>query len=488
MKSSVEVLEDNRVKVYVEVDEAEFDNDIDKAFKAIAKEVRLPGFRAGKVPRKVLEARIGLGAARDEALREAVPQYLTQAVREHDVDLIATPEVEITDGQEAGPVEFEAVCQVRPTIELTGYADLAIELPAVEVGDEDLEDAHAAELARDATLSDVDRPIQTGDALTIDLAATRDGEEVLGLNTEDWSYEVGQGWVTDDFDEQLVGASVGDTLEFTSTPKGTEEAAEFVVTITAAQERALPELTDEWVDENMGEFATVEEWNTSLRESLRERKLVVARQEAGTKINDALAELVTIELPEPLVAAELNQRMQQMFGQLQQQGIDVEQWLQATGQDPEQMVESMRPAAEQGVKLDLALRAIAVSESLDATDDDVEGEYARLAMQYGQKAKDIRRAYEQNDMVGELLTQIKKSKAYDFVVNASSYVDEAVNAMDRDELIGRVDDETDDDLTDDDLTDDGTTDGDTTDDETDDTSDNPDVDAASADDNGEDED
>ena len=191
MKSSVEVLEDNKVKVYVEVDEAEFDNDINKAFKAIAKEVRLPGFRAGKAPRKVLEARIGLEAARGEALRDAIPQYLTQAVRENDVDLISQPEVEITEGEESGSVEFEAVCEVRPIIEVSGHLGLTIELSAVEVSDGDLAEAHQTELARDAQLATADRPIESGDFLTIDLAATRDGEEVLGLNTEDWSYEVG---------------------------------------------------------------------------------------------------------------------------------------------------------------------------------------------------------------------------------------------------------------------------------------------------------
>lgn len=481
MKSSVEVLEDNKVKVYVEVDEAEFDNDIDKAFKAIAKEVRLPGFRAGKVPRKVLEARIGLEAARGEALREAVPQYLTQAVREHDVDLIAQPEVEITEGEESGPVEFEAVCEVRPVIEVSGHNGLTIELPSVEVSDDDLTEAHEAELARDAQLTTVDRAIESGDFLTIDLAATRDGEEVLGLNTEDWSYEVGQGWVTDDFDEKLIGAKAGDTLEFTSTPKGTDDEADFVVTITQVQERALPELTDEWVDENMGEFATVDEWNASLRETLREQKLSAARQEAGTKINEALVELVEIEAPEPLVANELNQRMQQLFGQLQQQGIDVEQWMQATGQDPQAMVESMRPAAEEGVKLDLVLRAVAAAENIEVEDDELEGEYARLAMQYGQKAKDIRRVYEQNDMVGELLVSIKKAKAYDAVVHACEFVDEAGNAMDRDELIGHTHDHEHDEAEGVDAT--------AADDETDnDVTDASDADTTSGDDNGEDED
>jgi len=438
VKSSVEVLEDNKVKVYVEVEEAEFDKDIDKAFKLLAKEVNLPGFRAGKVPRKVLEARVGLGPAREQALRDAVPEYLSRAVNENDVDLIATPEVEITDGEESGPVEFEATCQVRPIITVSGYDALRVELPGVEVGDTDITEAQEAELARDASLSDVDRPAQTGDFVVIDMTALRDDEEVLGLNTEDWSYEIGQGWVTDDFDEHLVGVSAGDTIEFKATPKGTEDEADFTVKVQTVQSRELPELTDEWVDENVGEFDTVEAWTENLRETLAERKLSTARQQAGTALNDALAELVEIEVPEPMVAADLNQRVQGTIQQFQAQGIDFEQWMQATGQDPESFVEGMRGQSEQAVKVDLALRAIAVAENIDVTDDELEREYARMAMQYSQKAKEIRRAYEQNDAVSELIGQISKSKAFDVLVHSATYVDEDGNEIDSDSLIGHT--------------------------------------------------
>jgi trigger factor len=436
VKSSVEVLEDNKVKVYVEVEEAEFDRDIDKAFKLLAKEVNLPGFRAGKVPRKVLEARVGIGPAREQALRDAVPEYLSRAVNENDVDLIATPEVEITDGEESGPVEFEATCQVRPIITVSGYESLRVELPGVDVSDDDVVEAQEAELARDASLGAVDRPAEAGDFVVIDMTAMRDGEEVLGLNTEDWSYEIGQGWVTDDFDQQLVGASAGDTLEFQSAPKGTEDLADFVVKVQTVQHRQLPELTDEWVAENMGEFDTVEAWTENLRETLAERKLSTARQEAGTRLNEALAELVEIEVPEPMVASDLNQRVQGTVQQFQAQGIDFEQWMQATGQDPESFVEGMRGQSEMAVKVDLALRAIAVAEGIEVSDDELEREYARMAMQYSQKAKDIRRAYEQNDAVAELLAQISKSKAFDVLVHSASYVDEDGKEIDRDSLIG----------------------------------------------------
>ena len=185
MKSSVEALEGNQVKLYVEVEEAEFDSEIDKAFKLIAKEVRLPGFRPGKAPRKVLEAQVGIGPAREQALRDGVPEYLAKAVREHGVDLISTPEVEITDGQETGPVEFEATCTIRPIVEVPGYDSLSIELPVLDVTDDELDDARNAELRKSGALVDADRPAEKGDFLTLDLSATRDGEEVIGLNTED---------------------------------------------------------------------------------------------------------------------------------------------------------------------------------------------------------------------------------------------------------------------------------------------------------------
>jgi trigger factor len=441
VKSSVEVLEDNKVKVYVEVEEAEFDKDIDRAFKLLAKEVNLPGFRAGKVPRKVLEARVGMAPAREQALRDAVPTYLARSVKEHDVDLIATPEVEITDGEESGPVEFEATCQIRPIITVAGYNGLRVELPSVDVTDDDIAEAQTAMLSREASLETVDRPAETGDFVVIDLSATRDGDEVPGLNTENYSYEVGKGWVTEDFDGHLVGASAGDVLEFESTPKGLEDPVDFTVAVQMVQRRELPELTDEWVDENIGDFDSVEAWTDSLRESLAQRKLSTARQQAGSKINEAVAALVEIDVPVSMVNADLNQRVQGTIQQFQAQGIDFEQWMQASGQDPASFVEGMRGQSEISVKVDLALRAVAVAEQLDVGDDELEREYARLAMQYGQKAKDIRKAYEQNDAVPELIAQMRKSKAFDFLVHSCEYVDENGKEIPRDDLVGHTHDD-----------------------------------------------
>jgi trigger factor len=441
MKSSVEPLEGNKVKVYVEVDEAEFDRDIDQAFRAIAREVKLPGFRNGKAPRRVLEARIGIGPAREQALRDAIPRYLGKAVREHDVDLIATPEIEITGGQDDGAVEFEAQCEIRPEITVPGYGGLRIELDSPVPTTDEIDEAQRTELRETGSLVDVDRPAGSGDYLTLDLAATRDGEEVLGLNTEDWSYELGKGWVADDFDEQLTGASAGDVLTFTSTPKGTEEPADFTVTVKAVQELSLPELTDEWVAENTGEYDTVEEWTGAIRERLTDAKLNQVRQTVMSKLTDALTALVDAEVPEPMVNAEMQQRIQNLARQFQAQGIDLGAWLSATGQTPQEFFEGSRPQAEQAVKADLALRAIATAEGIEVGDAELDMEYSRMAMQYGQKAKDIRRAYEQNDAVPELLAEIRKSKAMDWLLHHVEMVDHEGTVIDRELVLGHTHDD-----------------------------------------------
>jgi trigger factor len=443
MKSSVEPLEGNKVKLYVEVDEAEFDRDIDQAFRTIAREVKLPGFRNGKAPRRVLEARIGVAPAREQALRDAIPRYLGKAVREHDVDIVSTPDIEITGGQDEGVVEFEAEFEVRPEITVPGYAGLRIELDSPHPTDAEIAEAREAELRQGGSLADVDRAAAAGDYLTLDLSATRDGEEVPGLNTEDWSYELGQGWVTDDFDERLTGASAGDVLTFTSTPKQTDEAADFTVTVKAVQELALPELTDEWVSENTGEFDTVEEWNEAIRERLTQAKLNRVRQSVAAKLTESLVALVDAEPPESMVAAEMQSRIQNLARQFQSQGVDLGAWLSATGQSPQEFMEGSRPQAVEAVKADLALRAVAAAESLDATDTELEMEYARMAMQFGQKAKEVRRLYEQNDAVPELVAQIRKSKAMDWLLHHVEMVDTEGNVIDRDLVLGHTHDEDD---------------------------------------------
>ena len=439
VKSIIETLEGNKVKLSVEVDEVEFDKNIDQAFRKIAKEVRIPGFRQGKAPRKLLEAQIGIGAARSQAIQDAIPEYLSLAVREHNVDLIATPQIEVTKGEEEGVVGFDATCEIRPVITVPGYNGLRIELPALVVSETEVSDAMNFERARHGTLTDVSRAIALGDHVTLDLSGTREGNPVPGLNVEDWLYEVGKKWVSPKFDDMLIGAEVGTKVEYSEAPNGTTDVAEMTVIVKKVQEMVLQELTDEWVSEHVAEFDTQEAWKNSIRERLENMKLNQTRGVFVERTTAALAELVTIDAPESMVGSDLQARVRNTVEQFQAQGIQIDQWLSATGQSTEAFIESMRGESVKAVKVDLALRAVAEAQNISADDDEVDNELNRIATQAGRKVAQVRKVYEQNDALGELVAQIRKSKAVDWLLRNSTLVDPDGNAISADTLFGEED-------------------------------------------------
>ena len=205
---------------------------------------------------------------------------------------------------------FDATLEVRPEVSVAGYGGLRVELPAIAVTDEEVEVETASELKRFGTLGDLDRPAAIGDYVVVDLAATRDDEPVPGLNADDWSYEIGQGWVSEDFDEQLVAASPGDELKFSTTPKGTAESVDVTITVSRVQELVAPELTDEWVSENLGEYQTVAEWTDAIRAKLADTKLNRARSELIGRMTGELTKLTDVEPPAALVNTDLRRRVE----------------------------------------------------------------------------------------------------------------------------------------------------------------------------------
>ena len=436
MKSTAEALEGNKVRLSIEVDEAEFDRNIDAAFRKIAREVRLPGFRPGKAPRQVLEARIGIEAARSQAIEDAIPEYLTRAVREHDVDIIATPEVELTGGQTDGPVRFDATCEVRPVITVPGYKGLTVEVPSPSLTDEEMAEAVAAALHQHGRLVTADRASRPGDHVVIDMTATRDGEPVTGLNVDEWSYEVGKGWVAPGFDDQMTGVKKGDTVTFTAVPNGTEEAADFAVSVVKVQELELPEATDEWVKEAVDGADTVADWHALLRGRHEESRLAQVRRILVDRVTDALAGLVDIEPPQAMVDSDSQARLRNMIEQFQAQGISIDQWLSITGQDPEQFIASIKEQSVKAVLVDLALRAVATAENIEVGPDDVEAEFASIAERVGEKVDKVRRVYERNDAVDDLVSQLKRSRALDWLMHNCSYVDASGRALDAEALLG----------------------------------------------------
>lgn len=432
MKATVEPVEgNNKVKVSIEIDGAEFEHEVDAAFKRIAGEVRIPGFRPGKAPRKLLEARIGTEAARGDALEHALPRYYADAVTEHEVDVIAPPEIDITAGREDGDVAFDAVVEVRPVVNLGGYGSLRVTIPSPEVADDEVDERVDRLRESFARLEPVERPAIEGDHVTIDVSGSQGGEPQEGLTADDYLYEVGSGSIVPELDEQLTGGRVGDVLEFTADhPDPDEDPVQFRILVKDVKEKILPTADDAFAAE-ASEFESLAELKADLVNQLAMVKKLHGQMQIQQKTAEALSELVVDDIPDALVNSEMQQRLEDLAMRLQAQGIGVEQYLATTGQDQEKFIEELRETATTGVKVDLALRAVVEAEQFEVSDDDMEAEYASVAERVGQKPAQVRKQLERNGQVPAVRSDVRKRKALEWLVEQVELVDEGGNPIDR---------------------------------------------------------
>jgi trigger factor len=434
MQSTVESVEGNKVKLVVTVPADEFERAIDAAFRKLAKEVRVPGFRPGKAPRKLLEARMGTEAAREQALRDSLPEFYVDAVTEHDVDVIAAPEIEVTAGQDDGDVEFEAVVEIRPQAHLVGYDEMRVELPITPVGDDAINDQIDRLRDRFADLTDSDLPLVDDAYATIDIAGSIGGEAVEGLTVTDFLYRVGSDMVVPELDEQLRGTRPGAILEFTATlperfGESADEDATFRVIVKEVKHKVLPELTDEWVDE-ASEFDTVEELRADIRKRLETVQKLQARMATRDKVLEAVADLVTIPAPEVLVDDETRRRIDDLAHRLSHQNATVTEYLEAAGQEPEAFIQDVRGGAERAVLGDLGLRAVVAQEEIEVGDDELEAEVRRLAERMDQKVDKVRRDLERRGVLETVRSELARGKALEFLIEHSTVVDEEGNVID----------------------------------------------------------
>jgi len=435
VKTTVEELDDNKVKLSVEVEAAEFEVEVEKAFKKIGRDVNLPGFRKGKVPRKVLEARFGSGMARGQALEDSIPDYFLNALGDHEIDMISPPEYDITGGMEAGDLQFDAVVAVRPEVEISGYDRIKVEIPAPSPTDDEIQERIDSFLTQFGELASVERAAADDDTVTMDIVTTHEGEEVEGLTAGDYSYKVGSGGLVPDFDENLLGASIGDSIEFDADHPDPEEDGKlsFVVEIKDIQEQVLPELTDEVV-KNATDFATADEWRADMVAEMTTGKAVRSNNLWREKAAEALGALVTDEPPVALVDTEVRQQVEDMARRLQQMGIGFEQYMQMTGTSVDDMFEQMREPAIASVKVDQALRALATSEGLNADEADVDAEFAALAEDTGMSLDDLKSQISTKNQLMLMKADISKRKAVDWLLERVEVVDEDGNTIDKDAL------------------------------------------------------
>jgi trigger factor len=431
VKTTVEPLEGNKVKLSVEVDEAEFEVALDDAFRRLAREVRIPGFRPGKAPRRVLEARLGPLVARDEALRGALPDYYDQAVREHDVDVIAAPDIDITAGQEAGPVSFDAVVEVRPVIEVAGYQDLRVTVSSPEPTDEEIDEQIEKLRERFSTLEAVDRAAADDDHVTIDISGSQGGEPLDGLSAEDYDYRVGLGAVVPELDENLRGAKAGDILEFDAAhPDESQDDLRFRILVKEVQQRVLPDLDDTFADE-ASEFATMDEWRADLAQNLRLVKTARGQMALRQATVEALAELVDVEVPDALVSAEAQNQLQELAMQAGAQGLTLEQYLAFSGKAPQDLGDELRDAAQQSARIDLALRAIAEAESIEVGDDELDAEFEEVGRRVSRSVDEVRAEFERGGQLAAVRFDLRKRGALEWLLERVEIVDDDGNPLDR---------------------------------------------------------
>ena len=434
MQTSLEPLEGNKVRLLVTISEEEFEKSIDLAYSRFAQQMRIPGFRPGKAPRRIIEQSIPVSEARAQAIKDSLADYYVDAVGEHVIDVIAAPTIDITSGEESGDIVFTAEVEVRPEVRLTGYDELTVVLDIETASPERIEEQINSMRQRFATLEDTEEALTIGGFARLDIAATIDGEAVPALSAQDFVYEVGSGILVDELDEAVRGSRPGAELSFSSTLTdrfGDREGqvALFTGSVKSAQVKVLPELTDEWADENT-ESATVD----ALRTDMALRIDLVAKMQAQMSLRDRVLEelvsIVPIEAPLPLVEREMERRLHDLAHRLEQQGMTIPMYLEAIGQSQEIFVAEVREGSTKAVLVDLGLRSIIAAEEFEASEEEFKAEVERILEQVKGSPKKARRQLEQQGVFEAVRFDIERGKALQFLVDNAKVVDAAGNTVD----------------------------------------------------------
>ena len=439
MKSTVEQLSPTRVRINVEVPFEELKPDFDAAYKTLAQQIRLPGFRPGKAPARLLEARVGRGAVLEQVINAALPKKYSEAVTEADLRPLGQPEIEVTKLEDGQEVAFTAEIDVRPDITLPAFGELAVTVDPIEVAEDDIEEQLHSLRARFGTLTGVERPVQDGDFVTLDLSAAVNGEDVPEASTTGMSYEVGSGQLIEGIDEALIGMSAGDTADFTTALLAGEFAGQDAVVsavIGTVKERELPEADDEFA-QLASEFDTLEELKSDLRERVNRVKQVEQATDARDKVLEALLETTEVALPEAVVKAEVDSRLHDAVHPFDHDEEKFAASLIAQGSSREEFDASAQSEAENSVKTQLLLDALAEAENTTVDNDELTERIVYQAQRYGVSPEEYIQQAQQANQLGAIFADVRRGKALAGVVAQATVTDTAGNAVDLDELLGR---------------------------------------------------
>lgn len=439
MKSTVEQLSPTRVRINVEVPFAELEPDFQRAYKELAKQVRLPGFRPGKAPAKLLEARIGREAMLDQIVNDALPSRYGQAVAESDVQPLGRPNIEVTKKEYGQDLQFTAEVDIRPKISPPDLSALTVSVDPIEIGEDDVDAELQSLRTRFGTLTAVDRPVAVGDVVSIDLSATVDGEDIPNAAAEGLSHEVGSGRLIAGLDDAVVGLSADESRVFTAKLAAGEHAgqeAQVTVTVRSVKERELPEPDDEFA-QLASEFDSIDELRASLSDQVRQAKRAQQAEQIRNATIDALLDQVDVPLPESYVQAQFDSVLHSALSGLNHDEARFNELLVEQGSSRAAFDAEARTASEKDVKRQLLLDALADELQVQVGQDDLTERLVTTSRQYGIEPQQLFGYLQERNQLPTMFADVRRELAIRAAVEAATVTDSDGNTIDTSEFFGK---------------------------------------------------
>jgi trigger factor len=432
VKTDVEELSPTRVKLTIEVPFEELKSSLDKAYREVAKQVRVPGFRPGRVPPRIIDQRFGRGVVLEQAVNDAVPQLYGQALQENEVFALGQPELEITKLDDGKELAFTAEVDVRPKFDLPDLDGLPVTVDSAVVTPDEVEEYIGGLRERFASLKTADRPVQDGDYTSIDLSASVNGEPVEDAQASGLSYEVGSGTLLEGLDEALVGMPAGESKTFTTELAGGEhggEQAEVTVTVHSVKIKELPELDDEFA-QSASEFDTLGELRAGTRSQLETVKRMQQARQARDRALEAVLAKIDIPLPDSLVQGEIDARRANIDEQLERAGATREAYLQSSGQTEQQLEAEMAEGARKSVKAGFVLDQLAQNEDLNVDQDELNAYVIEQAYRMGVQPDRLAQEITEHGQIGSVISDVLRGKALNLITERVTVTDDAGKPVD----------------------------------------------------------
>ena len=432
MKTDVEELGPTRVKLTIEVPFEELKGSLDKAYREVARQVRVPGFRPGRVPPRIIDQRFGRGMVLEQAVNDAVPQLYGQALQDNDVFALGQPDLEITKLDDGKELAFTAEVDVRPRFEIPDLHGLPVTVDTAVVTPDEVEEYIGGLRERFASLRGVDRPVEDGDYTSIDLSASVNGEPVDDAQVSGYSYQVGSGSLLDGLDEALTGMSAGESKTFSAELVGGEhggEQADVTVIVHSVKVKDLPELDDEFA-QSASEYDTLGEFRAGTRGQLESMKRMQQVGQARERALDAVLSKIEIPLPDSMVNSEIQMRRESLDEQLERAGTSMDDYLASSGQSAEQVETDITDSARRSVKAGFVLDQLARQEELNIEQDELNSFVIEQAYRMGVQPDRLAQELADRGQIGSVITEVMRGKALTLITERATVTDEAGQPVD----------------------------------------------------------